>query len=266
MLQIGKLLESVKGGGLKFKISRCLFVLLATIFLLSQDVSAWTRNQTVPNAPGTAGTSRAMNITSTTAGQAICVGIVGQNSSGGPPNITSVTDNKAGGSSTYVQYVLFQHAGDNGTQAIYCTLTAASGITQVTCTMAANVTSFLDCYVTIYTPTAGLIVTQDTGISGTNFGSSTAAATASITPTGTDNLVIALTEAPSVSTVSNAYNLNSNTDGNGWADKMGVGNAATSTTFTTTSGNWFTVIASIKGVAGGGGGAQVGRKVPMVIN
>jgi hypothetical protein len=186
---------------------------------------------------------------------------VAQNSSGGPPGITSVTDNASGGSNTYTQYGLFQHAGDNATQAIYCSLTTShAGATTVTCTMSANVTSFLDCYATVYTATGGTTISQDTGITGTNNGSSTSAATASITPMGTDNLVIAIAQAASVSAVSNSYSLNSSADGNGWADKMGVGNAATSTTFTTTSGQWFTLIVSIKGVASG---ASV--KMPPVV-
>lgn len=231
--------------------------LLSLLLLCVSPVFAWTHNQTVANAPGTSGSSRAMTITSTTAGQTLCVGIVAQNASGGAPTVTSVTDNQ---SDTFTQYGIFQHAGDNNTQAIYCSLSVASGVTSVTCTMSANVTSFLDCYVSNFSKTGGITISQDTGITGTNSGSSASAATASITPTGTDNLVVAIGQAPSVTAVNNSYVLASNTDGNGWAYKLGVGNAATSTTMTTTSGGWWTLIVSVKGVS-----ASTPIKPPVIL-
>jgi hypothetical protein len=224
---------------------------LLTLFLLcSSPLFAWSAGTTVANAPGTSGTSRAMTISSTSAGVILCVGIVAQNASGGAPTVTSVTDNGSGGSNTYTQYGIFQHAGDNNTQAIYCTgETTHASVTSVTCTMSANVTSFLDCYVTPFTKTVGITTSQDTGITGTNSGSSASAATASVTPSGTDNLVVAIAQAPSATAVNNSYTLASNADGNGWAYKLGVAHVATTTTFTTTSGGWWTLIVSVKGVS-----------------
>lgn len=187
-----------------------------------------------------------MTITSSGSSHELCVWVIGANSTGSPPNVSSVTDNKSGGSSTYTQVGIFQ----TGTQllAIYCALNVASGITSTTCTLTATATGFLDCYTVEYTPPAGITVSIDNQ-TGTDSGNSTSALTAAITPTGTDNLVLAAASAPSVSAVNNSYNLRSNTDGNGVADKLDVGNVSTNVTFTTTSGGWWTLLCDLKGVA-----------------
>lgn len=220
------------------------------------------------NAPGTAGTSRAVTITSSTSGNLICLSFAAQNTSGGSPTVTSVVDNASGGSNTYTLATDFAPGGNNQRIGLYCSndgaghwITTHGAATTVTLTMSANVTSFLDAYVTEYSYTAGATVTQDVTGAGTS-GSSAAALTSSITPTGTSNLVIAFAQAPSVSAVNNSYNLLDSTDGNGFADKRNVTATSTNVTFTTTSGGWFTIITSFK--ATGGGAATCTNRIALL--
>jgi hypothetical protein len=221
----------------------------------------WAELHTAANATGSTGTSRAVTITSSTAGSVLGVGAVCGVASGTAPTVSTVADN-INASTSYSKLVSINDTTSHFDVEVWVALTPTSGATTITVTMSAACGNFLDAFVTEFTPPTSTTLSLETGTGtgiNTASGNSTSCATGSITPVGTDDLVIALCGAPSVTAVSNSYNLRSTGDGNGWTDKFPI-SGATSTTMTTGTGRWDAVIGAIKAVASGGAAAGFNKR------